>query len=109
TWAWEFGDGAQSSLEDPTHTYLSGGLYTVTARGMDNDGASTVSTQQVLVCSPGIDENSIVNPEHIHIDLTACIDLVLDDLPAPLGSSQPPRVPEPAAPGIPEELPSIPG
>lgn len=30
TWAWQFGDGAVSSLQNPTHTYAASGTYTVT-------------------------------------------------------------------------------
>src|SRR5204862_6503318 len=29
-WYWTFGDGGTSTQEDPTHTYLASGLYTVT-------------------------------------------------------------------------------
>jgi PKD repeat protein len=30
SWSWDFGDGATSTLQNPTHTYLQGGLFTVT-------------------------------------------------------------------------------
>jgi gliding motility-associated-like protein len=30
TWAWQFGDGGTSNLQNPSHTYLMSGLYTVT-------------------------------------------------------------------------------
>jgi len=29
TWSWDFGDGATSSLQNPTHTYTAPGIYTV--------------------------------------------------------------------------------
>jgi len=28
-WSWDFGDGVTSTVQNPTHTYLEGGLYTV--------------------------------------------------------------------------------
>ena len=30
SWAWDFGDGSTSTLQNPTHTYASNGSYTVT-------------------------------------------------------------------------------
>lgn len=40
TWRWRFGDGAESTLQDPSHTYAEPGSYsvslTVTARGQSN-------------------------------------------------------------------------
>ena len=29
SWTWDFGDGNQSSLQNPTHTYAASGTYTV--------------------------------------------------------------------------------
>ncbi len=29
SWSWSFGDGSTSTLQNPTHTYLTGGTYTV--------------------------------------------------------------------------------
>ena len=42
TWSWDFGDGNTSTLENPTHTYLANGTYTVSltttnAFGSDNE------------------------------------------------------------------------
>ena len=45
TYAWTFGDGGTSSLESPSYTYGSAGLYDVTLVVTDNDGAiSAVSS-----------------------------------------------------------------
>ena len=30
SWAWDFGDGGTSALQDPTHSYVVAGTYTVT-------------------------------------------------------------------------------
>jgi len=36
-WHWTFGDGATSTLQNPTHQYLNGGTYSVTLRITDDD------------------------------------------------------------------------
>ncbi|MHB1836250.1 MAG: PKD domain-containing protein, partial [Solirubrobacteraceae bacterium] len=52
SWHWDFGDGATSSQENPTHTYTDakGGTYTVTLTVTDSvSGASDTTSQQVTV------------------------------------------------------------
>ena len=39
-WAWDFGDGGISSQEDPTHTYVQEGSYTVSLTVTDSDGST---------------------------------------------------------------------
>jgi len=39
-WAWDFGDGATSTLQAPTHTYAQPGIYAATVSVTDPDGAS---------------------------------------------------------------------
>ncbi|MBN1135195.1 MAG: PKD domain-containing protein, partial [Anaerolineae bacterium] len=51
TYAWDFSDGATSSLEDPTHTYAAGGCYTVSLVVSNGCGQDTW-TGQVCVCDP---------------------------------------------------------
>ena len=43
SWAWNFGDGATSTLQNPTHAYASANTYTVTLTVTDNNGASSTS------------------------------------------------------------------
>lgn len=38
TWAWNFGDGTVSTLQNPSHTYTSAGTYNVTLQVIDTDG-----------------------------------------------------------------------
>lgn len=40
-WAWDFGDGATSNLQSPSHDYIAPGLYSVSLRVSGPDGADT--------------------------------------------------------------------
>ena len=45
-WLWDFGDGNNSTLQNPTHTYLNEGIYTVTlfvSNGLGQDSITNVS------------------------------------------------------------------
>lgn len=42
-WAWDFGDGATSTQENPTHRYADRGQYTVSLTITDNDGGTDAS------------------------------------------------------------------
>ena len=46
-WAWDFGDGNVSSAQNPTHTYTTPGMYTVTLTITDNQGCINNFTRQV--------------------------------------------------------------
>ncbi len=51
SWMWDFGDGNSSSLQNPTHTFLAIGTYTVRLTSMDgnctNSWSETVRVDQV--------------------------------------------------------------
>jgi PKD repeat protein len=51
-WEWDFGDGATSTAQNPTHTYTSTGSYTVKLIVTDDDGISRDATKTVTVASP---------------------------------------------------------
>ena len=38
SWSWNFGDGATSTDQSPSHTYVVKGIYTVTLTAMNNNG-----------------------------------------------------------------------
>ncbi|MDD4373952.1 MAG: PKD domain-containing protein [Bacteroidales bacterium] len=63
SWFWTFGDGNTSTLQNPTHTYLSAGTYNVnlsvvTAQGCTNDASTQVVVNHIP--SAGFTTNSPV-------------------------------------------------
>jgi PKD repeat protein len=50
SWEWDFGDGATSTEQNPTHIYTSDGIYTVTLTVTDVQGWYT-NTDYILVAS----------------------------------------------------------
>jgi subtilisin family serine protease len=47
-WSWDFGDGATSSDQNPSHSYASGGDFTVTLVVTDDAGDASVPTSQTV-------------------------------------------------------------
>lgn len=54
SWTWDFGDGNNSNLQNPTHTYTSTGNYTVQLTVTDIDGCTRTFTRNnyILVTEP---------------------------------------------------------
>jgi len=48
-WLWDFGDGSTSVVENPTHTFLSPGTYTVSLTVSNDYGSSTKTKQNYIV------------------------------------------------------------
>ena len=57
SYAWSFGDGNNSSLQNPTHTYTTVGSYTI---NLTSTGSSTATSSSVInvVSSPTLSVNS---------------------------------------------------
>lgn len=53
-WFWEFGDGATSDLQDPTHIYNIGGLYSVILTITDVNGCTNADTLDLTIYSPPV-------------------------------------------------------
>ncbi len=58
-WAWDFGDGNTSTLQNPVHTYTTAGTYTVCLIATSACGSDTSCTN-ITVSVTGIDELDIV-------------------------------------------------
>src|SRR4051794_30527420 len=52
TWAWNFGDGTTSTLQNPSHTYATGGTYTVNMTASNSAGSSTATAATVTANGP---------------------------------------------------------
>jgi PKD domain/IPT/TIG domain len=52
TWAWNFGDGGSSTMQNPTHTYAVAGTYNVVLVASNAAGSSAPATKSVTV--PGM-------------------------------------------------------
>lgn len=52
SWAWTFGDGGTSTLQNPTHTYAANGTYTVTLTITDLSGCATTYSHTVTINAP---------------------------------------------------------
>ncbi len=52
SWSWDFGDGATSTAQDPSHSYAAKGTYSVSLTVTDDDGAVGMTSQSVTVTEP---------------------------------------------------------
>ncbi len=53
SWSWNFGDGGTSSAQNPSHTYTSAGIYTVTLTATNSYGSDDeVKTGYITVTGP---------------------------------------------------------
>jgi subtilisin family serine protease len=55
SWSWSFGDGAESSEQNPTHTFAATGDYEVMLTVTDETGFSSVKSMMVTVSSISIE------------------------------------------------------
>jgi PKD repeat protein len=60
--AWNFGDGATSSLTNPSHIYAAAGSYSVVLTVTDSGGASATSTQSTALTAPPVTTPPVTPP-----------------------------------------------
>lgn len=48
-WLWDFGDGNTSAQQNPTHTYATSGMYTVTLTTTSNGGCTSTDSVNITV------------------------------------------------------------
>ncbi|MDZ7859184.1 MAG: PKD domain-containing protein [Candidatus Krumholzibacteriota bacterium] len=71
SWSWDFGDGATSTSQNPSHTYGSDGTYTVYLTVTDDDGATDTASQDVTVSSSTTNNPPTADFTYTTTDLTA--------------------------------------
>jgi gliding motility-associated-like protein len=61
SYSWNFGDGSTSTLENPSHTYLSQGSYTVTLTITAANGCTSIKTMSdyVVILRPTVSVNQL--------------------------------------------------
>lgn len=52
SWVWNFGDGANSTVQNPTHTYSKVGSYTVTLTATNSVGSNTTTKTNYITVTP---------------------------------------------------------
>ncbi|HEC77005.1 MAG TPA: DUF2341 domain-containing protein [Thermoplasmatales archaeon] len=78
-WTWNFGDGAISYQQNPTHQYSDDGTYNVTLTVTDNDGETNSTTKQIVVLNvPPIANFSYLPLNPTDLDIISFTDLSND-------------------------------
>jgi PKD repeat protein len=72
-WSWDFGDGTTSILQNPSHSYLSSGTFSVKLIASNCGGADTI-TKTLTVQEPPV---MVVDPQSLEVDLNCIVDSVV--------------------------------
>ncbi len=48
SWVWDFGNGGESDEQNPTHTYQSAGIFTVSLTATNSDSTDTIEKQNLI-------------------------------------------------------------
>ncbi len=67
TYLWDFGDGQTSTAQSPTHTYATGGMFTITLTATNTNGSTTTSMVAFLSTAAVTDAILQGNPWHVSI------------------------------------------
>ena len=60
SYSWDFGDGGSSTAVEPSHTYHTPGVYTVTLTAETSEGLTVTRTWPWLIQVPGVDRSGEV-------------------------------------------------
>lgn len=75
SWYWEFGDGNTSTLQNPSHVYLSSGTYNVNLKATNSAGSDwenktsyiTVNSYNLPVCSFKVTDSVYIGNSPLHV------------------------------------------
>lgn len=63
SYVWDFGDGGSSTEENPTHTFASFGIFSVTLTASNADGESAIGTHEIEITEPEVELAIIAGEE----------------------------------------------
>ncbi len=70
SWSWDFGDGNTSTAQNPTHTYVAAGTYTVSLTVTNPDGSDTETKVDYITVSELPEVGSIEYQSHTTNSIT---------------------------------------
>jgi PKD repeat protein len=53
-WAWDFGDGSNASIENPTHAYVNAGTYIISLTASNTAGSTSFTDTIVVLTTPTV-------------------------------------------------------
>jgi PKD repeat protein len=95
SWSWTFGDGGTSTAQNPSHTYVAAGVYTVSLTASNAQGSDTATrTGYITVTEPGtggdtmhVADMNVTNGRSGPNTLGICNVTVADDGGQPVGGA----------------------
>ncbi len=73
SWVWKFGDGGQSTMKNPTHTYTSAGTYVVELMADSNRSRVITHVLEVLDSIPSVYVDSDTVRQYVPVTLKASL------------------------------------
>lgn len=64
SWLWDFGDGRTSTAQHPAHTYIDGGVFTVTLTVKNAAGESIATKAGSVTVQPGEGPTALFTPQY---------------------------------------------
>lgn len=77
SWQWNFGDNSTSNLQNPVHTFPSGGTYNVTLTVQSDSGCTDVIQKTVIITEPVNATISVTQPVSCNSDCNASATLIV--------------------------------